>query len=210
MSAETGVPEERAETIVSIIQQLKDRTRSIKTLDEETRLECVQALRAEECTTAQIAQIFNMSDRQVRRYTQKLREQGALIADEKFSREFLGEIVQKVQNNVGYLIRLSRDKDTPAPEKIDAIDRAMRLLLDLAKLLQSTGCLPLQPQMIGAEIHHHLSALSAQDLADFESAIKESIGMKPVVSKLIEAARQAGGQPAPEGKNKENGTTTAQ
>lgn len=209
MSTETGVPEERIEPILSLIQQLKDRTRSIKTVDEETRLECVQVLHAEDYTASQIAQVFNMSDRQIRRYTQKLREQGALIADEQWAREFLGDLERRVQHNVGYLIRLSRDKDTPATEKIQAVAEAMKLLFDLAKLLQSTGNLPLQPQVIGAEVHHHLSSLSEQDVVDLEAAVKESIGLTPGISQLIEGMRAGTKQPpAVEGRQEDNGAPT--
>ncbi len=88
MNPENNIPqEESTESVHSIIQKLKDGLLSIKTVDEETRLECVDTLRFEGCTISQIAQALKLSERTIKRYVKSLKDSHALAVDEKFQKE---------------------------------------------------------------------------------------------------------------------------
>ena len=205
--------EESTESVQSIIQKIRDGLLSIKNIDEEARLECINILRLEGYMTSQIAQVFKMSDRQIRRYMQKIKEINALNDDENFAKEFLGEIKQQVLNSFSHLMRLARNKETSPADKIQAEVAACNHLFKLAELLQSTGHLTLQPQMIGANIYHHVNNFTEQDILDIETAAKESIGLPDKVIKILTDLRaEVASPPEAEQKDKEktNDTETTQ
>ena len=177
--------EESTESVHFIIQKIKDGLLSIKTVDEETRLECVDTLRFEGCTVSQIAQALKLSERTIKRYVKSLKESHALVVSENFQKELLGDITQRVLNSSSYLIRLSRNKDTSAQDKIHSEQTACSLLFDLVKLLQSTGDFSLQPQMIDADIHHHIRSLTEKDIIDIETAAKETTGLPESIKKIL-------------------------
>ncbi len=126
-----------------------------------------------------------------------MRAQHALIAHKTFAQEHLGDLEKRVHNQISYLIRLSRDKDTSPADKIQAVDVALKHLFELTKTLQSCGYLPQQPQLIGAQVNHHVNLLSEQDVKDLEVAVKESIGMTPKMTELL-AQLHSGSQQAPD------------
>ncbi len=209
MTPAENIPEEQNEPILLVIQKLKNELIAGKSLDEETRLECVHVLRLDGYKIEQIAQLLKMSDRNVRRDTKKLKERTALVVDEKFSAEFLGEIKQRILNSSDYLIRLSRSKETDATNKILGETAACKLLLDLAKLLQSTGDVRLQPQSIDADVYHHLNKFSEQDIINIEIAAKESTGLPENLSKIFADIRTQMSQlPQSEQKEKINDKKT--
>lgn len=185
MNPNNETPQENVESSRSLLQKLKDGTITFQDLDEDDRLECVHVLRLSGYTSFDIAPIIKMSDRQVRRYTKKLQERHALNIDKNFSKEFLGDIKQQVLNSVSNLIKIAGGKEASTAEKIQATVAAGNLLFELAKLLQSTGHLTLQPQAVDANIFHHIANFNKQDILDIESAAKESIGLPEKVSKVL-------------------------
>ena len=208
MNAEDDIQkEEPEESVHSIIQKIKDGLLSIKNVGEEDRLECVDTLRFEGCTVSQIAQALKLSERTIKRYVAILKDSHALAVDENFQRQLLGDITQRVLNSSSYLIRLSRNKDTSTQDKIHGEQAACSLLFDLVKLLQSTGDFSLRPQMIDADIHHHVHNLTEKDIIDIEAAAKETIGLPDNLKKLLGDLRsEAQNPPQTDPKEKPNDT----
>ena len=208
MNPENNIPqEESTESVNSIIQKIKDGLLSVKTVDEETRLECVDTLRFEGCTVSHIAQALKLSERTIKRYVAILKDSHALRTDENFQKQLLGDITQRVLNSSSYLIRLSRNKDTSTQDKIHGEQAACSLLFDLVKLLQSTGDFSLRPQMIDADIHHHVHNLTEKDIIDIEAAAKETIGLPDNLKKLLGDLRsEAQNPPQTDPKEKPNDT----
>ena len=212
MNAEDDIQkEEPEESVHSIIQKIKDGLLSIKNVGEEDRLECVDTLRFEGCTVSQIAQALKLSERTIKRYVAILKDSHALAVDENFQKQLLGDITQRVLNSSSYLIRLSRNKETPAQDKIHSEQTACGLLFDLVKLLQSTGDFSLRPQVIDADIHHHIHNLTEKDIIDIEAAAKETIGLPENLKKLLGDLRsEAENPPQAEPKEEKNDTEQTQ
>ena len=212
MNAEDNVQkEEPEESVHSIIQKIKDGLLSIKNVGEEDRLECVDTLRFEGCTVSQIAQALKLSERTIKRYVAILKDSHTLRIDENFQKQLLGDITQRVLNSSSYLIRLSRNKETPAQDKIHSEQTACGLLFDLVKLLQSTGDFSLRPQVIDADIHHHVHNLTEKDIIDIEAAAKETIGLPENLKKLLGDLRsEAENPPQAEPKEEKNDTEQTQ
>ena len=208
MNAEDNIQkEEPEESVHSIIQKINDGLLSIKDVGEEDRLECVDTLRFEGCTVSHIAQALKLSERTIKRYIGKLKDSHALAADENFQKQLLGDITQRVLNSSSYLIRLSRKQETSAQDKVHSEQTACSLLFDLVKLLQSTGDFSLRPQMIDADIHHHIRNLTEKDIIDIETAAKESIGLPDNLKKLLGDLRtEAQNPPQAEPKEEKNDT----
>lgn len=204
MIKENNIPEEQKEAVLSVIQKLRDGTLSGESLDKETRLECINALRLEGYTIPQMAQVLKLSDRTIKRYVKELKEHNALETDDNFAKEFLGDLMQKVSNSFNYLLRLSRNKETTMADKIQAEVAACRLLFDSAKLLQSTGHLPLEPQLFGADVYHHMNNFTEQDIVDIETAAKGSIGLPENLSKMLGDLRAQAEKAPEQEKEKDN------
>ncbi len=66
MTAENSSPDDGPAAYL-LLQQIKDGLVSFKALDEESKLECLRALQADEYSTAQIAGMLKVSDRTIRR-----------------------------------------------------------------------------------------------------------------------------------------------
>jgi len=77
------------------------------------------------------------------------------------------------------------DKGLNDKEKVYAEQTACRLLIELAKLLQSTGDISIRPYSIDADVHHHVHNLSEQDIIDIEKAATESIGIPDSLKKVL-------------------------
>ena len=212
MNAGNDIPkDEPEESVHSIIQKIKDGLLSIKNVGEEDRLECVDTLRFEGCTVSQIAQALKLSERTIKRYVAILKDSHALAVDENFQKQLLGDITQRVLNSSSYLIRLSRNKETSAQDKIHSEQTACGLLFDLVKLLQSTGDFSLRPQVIDADIHHHVHNLTEKDIIDIEAAAKETIGLPENLKKLLGDLRsEAENPPQAEPKEEKNDTEQTQ
>ena len=212
MSAEDNIQkEEPTESVHSIIQKINDGLLSIKDVGEEDRLECVDTLRFEGCTVSHIAQALKLSERTIKRYVAILKDSHALRTDENFQKQLLGDITQRVLNSSSYLIRLSRNKETSAQDKVHSEQTACSLLFDLVKLLQSTGDFSLRPQMIDADIHHHIRNLTEKDIIDIETAAKETIGLPDNLKKLLGDLRtEAQNPPQAEPKEEKNDTEQTQ
>ena len=203
MNTQDHIPEEQNENILSVIQKLKDGLLTGKSLDEETRLECVHTLRLEEYTVAQIAQILKMSTRNIKRDIKKLKECNSLVVDENFEKEFLGEMEQKVLSHCSYFTRLSTAKDVPPADRIQARRSAWEVVLGWAKLLQSVGHISQRQYSIGADVHHHLDSINEKDILDIK-IVAEQTGLTENLNKLLKDASKEEPEPQKQ-EEKDNG-----
>ena len=203
MSADEHIPEERSENILSVIQKLRDGLLTGKSLDEETRLECVHTLRLEECTTAQIANILKMSDRTIRRDIIKTKKRNPIIVDEDFEKELLGEMEQKVLSHCSFFSRLSTNKDFPLSDRIQARKNAWEVLLGWAKFLQSVGHISQRQYSVDADVYHHLESFAEKDILDIKVAAEQA-GLTENLNKLLKDASKEEPEPQKE-EEKDNG-----
>ena len=204
MNNEDNTHEEQKEPTLSVIQKLIEKQISVKSLDEETILECVYVLKfQQDYTVEQIAKVFDQSNRTINRLVKKLRERLALVAGENFEKEFLGDMEQRALSNYSFFIRLSTDNKIPPADRIQARRSAWEIFLSWAKYLQSVGIISQRQYSIGADVHHHLDSLNEKDIVDIKVAAEQT-GLTERLIKLLKDASKE--EPKPQNQEeKDNG-----
>jgi len=181
---------------LSILQQIKDGALDPKTLSAELRKEFVEILKDEGYTTSQMAQIFDVTDRQIRRDVEWVKKKNSLAPSIEFAKEMVGDMVKKALVHHDYLVRLSNGDILPA-DKIQARVSAWRVIEGLAEKLQTLGFLPLKPTAIVSDVYHHNGGGDArtyeqlrQDLKDIERVARETGTLDPKTEESIKLLQQ--------------------
>jgi len=169
--------------IISIIQGIKDGTRDPKSLTKEERQQCVEVCILEGYSVSQITQLFNCSEKTVRRDVADIRVRNALTPNIEFVKQVVGELYSKGINHHGYLMRLARSKEASISEKTQAEYAAWRVLKDLTDKLQSVGYVPLRPQEVVGDLYHHI------DEQNLEKSFQD---VRKALSDVIDVAQQCG------------------
>ena len=182
---------------LSILQKIKDGEIDPKMLSAELRKEFVEILKDEGYTTSQMAQIFGVTDRQIRRDVEWVKKKNALTPSVEFAKEMIGDMVKKAMVHHDYLVRLSNNQDIPAADKIGARVSAWRIIEGLAEKLQTLGVLPLKPTATVSDIYHHNEGGDArtyeqlrQDLKDIERVARETCTLDPKTEESIKLLRE--------------------
>ena len=169
--------------ILSLIQQIKDGTLNPKILSIDSRKECVKIMKGEGYTNPQIAQIFQITDRQIRRDVKQIREDNPLTPSIEFAKQTVGDVVIKALAHHDYFVRLSNSKDCSSAEKIQSRVAAWQVLKGLVEKLQSLGYLPLKPQEILGDLFYHI------DEQNLEKSFQD---VRKSLSDVIDVAQQCG------------------
>ena len=185
--------EVKAQSILSAIQQFREKTLDPSTISKEFRRECVEmCILVEGFNQAQTAQLLNCSMKTIQRDLVYIRAKNALVPGDAFAKELIGEIVLKINNHHDYLLRLSRSKDTKTNEKIGAIAVACKALIDLAELLQSAGYLPTAPKEVQGKFSHEIHAAAEltweqmkDELAELRSVAQKTSVLTPELDSEI-------------------------
>ncbi|MBP7055709.1 MAG: hypothetical protein KBB52_02510 [Candidatus Omnitrophica bacterium] len=186
------------ESILSIIQEIKDGTVNPKTLAKEDRQRCVEFLIGEGYTEAQTAQILARSEKTVSRDLVDLRARNALTPNVELAKQIVGDMFQKAMAHHKYLMRLARSPDASHSEKAQSEFLAWKVLKEVVEKMQTLGYLPLKPQEIIEDIFHHVTdddkeqgiAESKNMLLDIERASRESGTIDPATEEKIKLLRQ--------------------
>jgi len=176
---------------LSILQQIKDGALDPKTLSADLRKEFVEIMRDEGYTTSQMAQIFEVTDRQIRRDVEWVKKKNSLSPSIEFVKEFAGDMVKKAFVHHDYFVRLSNGDISPA-DKIQARASAWRIIEGLAEKLQTLGFLPRQPTAIVGDVYHHNKGGDSrtyeqlrQDIQDIERVARETGTLDPKTEESI-------------------------
>ena len=153
MENNQDLPEEKS--VLSLIQEINDGMLNPKTLTQELRQDCVEALLFEGYTEIQIAQILQRSEKTIYRDVQAIRERNSLVPNIKFITQFIGSLVKKGLAHHDYLVRLSNGNSVSDADKIHARTAAWNILNELSERLQTIAYLPLKPKEITGDIYHH-------------------------------------------------------
>lgn len=146
------------EPVLALIHQIKEGKLQAKKLSAEDRRRCVEVLRAEGYSHAEIAQILQVSERTIHRDIQQIRETHALAPDPTFPERMIGELCQQAEVSIARLRRIAREKNTSAMERAMAESFAWKVCRELFEKLQSVGYLPRVPQSVVTEVYQHLEA----------------------------------------------------
>lgn len=147
---------DREKPALKMIQDINSGLIDPNLLDKETRRECVAVLVGEGYTNPQISQIMKRSEKTISRDMIDIRKKNALSPSVEFARETVGEIISKARIHASYLMRIAREKDSPAASKASAEYLAWKVVKELTEKLQTLGYLPLKPQEISGELYHRI------------------------------------------------------
>jgi len=173
----TNDPEHSA---MQLLQEINSGTIDPKSLDKQSRQQCVELLIAEGYSYPQIAQILKVSEKTIGRDLREIRTRNAITPNIEFAKQFIGEVLQKAMNSHGFLLRMARAKDTSPAEKIQAEYAAWKILKETVEALQNLGYLPLKPKEITGELFHHIAV---------EEGGESIIEVKRMLSEIESVAR---------------------
>ena len=126
-------------TSTELIRDLKAGKIVGKGVPPESRRECVQWLSLEGLSNAEIADLFNMCEKTIRRDLEVLRKKNAIHPSPQIVAEILGESHLQVQTSIKRLRRVSRDSRTSPSDQIAAERAIAESLNNLIKQLHSIG-----------------------------------------------------------------------
>ena len=186
------------ESILSIIQDIKDGAINPKTLSKEDRQRCVEFLIGEGYAEAQIAQILVRSEKTIGRDLADLRARNALTPNVELAKQIIGDMFQKAMAHHKYLMRLARSPEASHSEKAQSEFMAWKVLKEVVEKMQTLGYLPLKPQEIIEDIFHHVTdddkeqciAESKNMLIDIERASREAGAIDPATEEKIRSLRR--------------------
>ncbi|MDP8212790.1 MAG: LuxR C-terminal-related transcriptional regulator [Candidatus Zapsychrus exili] len=172
-------------TEISALQLLQDINSGLinpKTIDKQSRQQCIESLVAEGYTYQQISQILKCSEKTVSRDIKEIRTRNELIPSVEFAKQFIGEVFHKAMSHHGFLVRTARAKDASSAEKIQAEYAAWKVLKELMEKFQSLGYLPSKPTEVIGNFYHHTD--------NDENNSPEA--MRKMLLSIEEAAKDAG------------------
>jgi len=126
-------------TSTELIRDLKAGKIVGKGVPPESRRECVQWLSLEGLSNAEIADLFQMCEKTIRRDIAELRRKNAIHPSQTHVAEMLGEFQLQVQTSVMRLRRVGRDSRTSPADQIAAERAIAESLNNLIKRLHSVG-----------------------------------------------------------------------
>lgn len=174
--------------VLGLIRDIKEERLDARSLSLEDRVRCVEVLRGEGYTTAEMAQILQRNERTIRRDLIKIREDHALTPDAAFAQRTIGDLLRQGEQSMAYLRKIARDKSLSGMERLMAECSAWKVYREMFEKLQSVGYLPRVPQGIVADIYQRLEV---QPVADYQDLAAE-------VQRIQQLAIERGGNDAKE------------
>lgn len=175
--------ENNERSILSIIQDIKSGSISPKSLDKETRMQCVETLMSEGYSVPQIAQVLDRSEKTIRRDIVLVREQNSINPNVDLAKRLIGDLMMKAETHSSFLMRLARSREGSVGERVQAEYLAWKVTDEAMKLLQSMGFLPIKPKEVVGDFFHHYDNESKEK--SFEEARKS-------LDEVIDVATQSG------------------
>lgn len=178
------------EPVLTLIQNIRDRRIDPSVLDSEDRRRCVEVLRGEGYSVAEIGRILKKSERTIQRDLAQIRTDNALRVRPGFAEEMAGEMVRQAEVSVARLRRIAREQAASAMERLMAESAAWRVHSDMIIRLQSLGHLPRVPTGVVARID---ASASAQPIESYEQMQRRLEALERVDAELglSDARRQA-------------------
>lgn len=128
-------------TIAEIAKYLESHPFNPELLGEEKLFKCIAYFKNRCYTDAMIGEIINKSERQVRRYTKKLREQTSLQLTDDFQKDLLGELLDNWRIQFSYFIRLANKEDVSSLDRMRALYYSHQIQKDIIETLGKYGYL---------------------------------------------------------------------
>ena len=150
-------------SVLDHIAALKSCSIGRDALDKETILDIVEYLRAEGVGTSEIAKLFRVQARTIRRDLVAIRKRNAQKADPHLVEEIAGELITEARRCVMRIRRVTGDTDAPHVARIDGERAVFKIVDGLAARLQLLGYLPTATHRVQADLTHHLGSAHGLD-----------------------------------------------
>jgi len=193
MSDKERLQEKDERPILELIQKIKDESINPRLLSREERQPCVEVLYGEGMNESTIAQILKRTEKTIQRDLSDIRERNAIVPNVELAKQIVGELLVNARIHHGYLMRIARNKDSSASDKVQAEMGAWHILSELVMRMQSLGYLPMQRQMIVEDIYHHTTDDSEKSfeeikgmIVEIENISKEGGGMSPEIGEELD------------------------
>ena len=169
--------------ILSILQDINSKSLSGKTLDKETRKQCVQVMLSEGYNVPQVAQTLGLCQKTIRRDILEIQAQNMLNTDANTVKATIGNMMMKAETHSSFLMRLARSREGSVGERVQAEYLAWKVTDELMKLLQSLGFLPIKPKEVVGDFFHHFND---------ENEEKSFIEVREELNRVINISRETG------------------
>ena len=171
--------------ILDLIQKIKDELFEPRLLSPEVRQQCIEVLIGEGMNKYSIAQILKRSENTIYRDMSEIRQRNAIVPSIELAKQIAGELLTNARIHHAYLMRLARNKESSASDKINAELSAWHVLDGLVERMQSLGYLPVQRQAMIGDVYHHM-------VDDSEKSFEEIKGM---ITEIESISNEKGGMP---------------
>lgn len=191
-------PSGKEQSPISIIRELQSGTLRATSLSSASRRACIDHLHVEGYNASEIAEIFKISVRTVRRDLAAIRDDHAVLAEPKFVARTVGQLVQEAESAMARLRRIARDRECPHAAKVDAERSAWTVMREFVEKLQSLGYLPTAAQQIRADLTHRLEGdRISQEFLEVETVLA-GVALPPESSaaKQIRSLKERRGLPS--------------
>jgi len=166
----------KEQPILTVIQQLKDGRLDPETIDKELRQQCVEVFQGEGYSISTMAQIFQKSEKTLKRDLEDIWKRKALTPSIELAKKIIGEFVAFARIHRSHLMRLARSRDTSVSEKAQAEFFAFKVFVELIAKLQTLSYLPSSPQKVVSDIFCHVDG----KIEDLDELAKEIIEIEKI------------------------------
>ncbi len=160
---------------LALLQQIKDRAIKPKSLAPQQRRLLVSMLINEGQSSAEIAQLLEVSDRTIERDRQALRNEGSLQQDPALVSEVAGQLQAQGELSIQRILKIARDKNTSHSVKVEAYHRCFEIACRYSERLQSLGFLPTATTKVEAKLSRGIDEIPSFDVIEAEIARLEKL-----------------------------------
>jgi len=126
-------------SVIALINDIKNKTIDPKSLNIYTRRECVNYLMLSGLSSVEMAHLFNVDERTIRRDKKEIRSANALAIDDRTKEEFLGWACVKAERTQQEFLRIFRSSGASVTEKLRALSFDWNVHKGLLKILSESG-----------------------------------------------------------------------
>lgn len=149
-----GPSPEQERTVLGLIRALQTGELQGAALSTADRRRVIEHLWTEGYSVPETAEALKLSERTVQRDRRFIREANAIQRTPALVAETVGAVIRQAEAVVGRLRRISRERDTLPPARIDAEKACWAVTKELAETLQSIGYLPTAAQEFKGQVTH--------------------------------------------------------
>jgi len=161
--------------VYKMIQGLKDKSLDPSLVKKAERIDCLEVLSLEGWAIMNMAELFKVSEKTIKRDLEAIVDRNALNPDPDLIQKVIGDFMLKTKVAHSNLVRMARGKDGSISERTQAEYSAHLMLTNSIKVLQSLGYLPEAARNINIVAGKTI----AQQIEEINKELEESRSILP-------------------------------